>query len=93
MEKESQEQKGQTIIINQEGKQSNGFGIAGFILALLTLFLGWIPIIGWLLWLLALVFSLVGIFKKPKGLAIAGLVLSVIGLITVLTGVGILASL
>ncbi len=31
---------GQTIIINQQERQSNGIGIAGFVLALIALFLG-----------------------------------------------------
>ena len=54
----------------------NGVGIAGFVLALLGLFLGWIPIFGWIIWLVGLVLSFVGVFGKPKGLAIAGLVIS-----------------
>ncbi len=75
------ERQGQTIIVKQKEKESNGAGTAGFVLAIISLFLGWIPFIGWLLWLLGLVLSFVGIFKKPKGLAIAGLVISLLGLI------------
>lgn len=71
----------QTIIVNQQKNESNGTGTAGFVLALIALFLGWIPIFGWILWLLGLVLSFIGIFKKPKGLAIAGLVISLIGII------------
>ena len=55
--------------------------MAGFVLALIALFLGWVPVLGWVLWLLGLILSFVGIFKKPKGLAIAGLVISLLGLI------------
>ncbi len=73
--------QGQTIIVNQPKNESNGTGTAGFVLALIALFLGWIPILGWILWLLGLILSFVGIFKKPKGLAIAGLVISLIGII------------
>ena len=73
--------QGQTIIVNQQKSESNGTGTAGFVLALIALFLGWIPILGWILWILGLILSFVGIFKKPKGLAIAGLVISLIGLI------------
>ena len=71
--------QGQTIIIKQN--ESNGTGTAGFVLALIALFFGWVPFIGWLLWFLGLILSFVGIFKKPKGLAIAGLIISLLGLI------------
>ena len=73
--------QGQTIIVNQQENKSNGTGVAGFVLALIALFLGWIPVLGWILWLLGLILSFVGIFKKPKGLAIAGLVISLLGFI------------
>jgi hypothetical protein len=67
---------------NNNGKQeSNGIGTAGFVLALIGLFLGWIPILGWIVWLLGLIFSFIGVFKSPKGLSIAGLVISLIGIV------------
>jgi len=72
---------GQTIIVNQTEKKSNGMGTAGFVLALIALFLGWVPIVGWIIWILGLVFSFIGVFKSPRGLAIAGLVISFIGII------------
>ena len=78
----------QTVIVNQVEKQSNGIGTAGFVLALLNLFLGWIPVLGWILWLLGLIFSGVGVTRKPKGLAIAGLVISLIGIIFLLVVFG-----
>lgn len=65
----------QTVFIQKENS-SNGIGTAGFVLALIALFLGWIPILGWMLWILGLIFSFIGVFKKPYGLAIAGLVIS-----------------
>ncbi len=74
----------QTIIVQQTEKKSNGIGTAGFILALLSLFLGWIPVLGWIMWLLGLILSAVGMTKKPKGLAIAGLVISLIGIVFLL---------
>lgn len=61
--------------------QTNGIAIAGFVLALVGLFAGWIPVIGWIIWLLGLVLSMVGITKKPKGFAIAGLSISIFSLI------------
>ncbi len=57
-------------------KQGNGMGVAGFVLALLGLILCWVPILNWILWILGLVFSIIGMFKPKKGLAIAGLVIS-----------------
>lgn len=59
-------------------QESNGIGVAGFVLALITVFGGWIPVVGWLTWLLGLVFSAIGVGRKPRGLAIAGLVISLI---------------
>ncbi|WP_221640926.1 DUF5067 domain-containing protein [Listeria newyorkensis] len=59
----------------------NTLGTAGFILALIGLFTGWIPVLGWIVWVLGAVFSIIGLFKRPKGLAIAGTVISTIGVV------------
>ncbi len=89
-EVKNQEQGKQTIIINQSPR-SNGIGVAGFVLALIALFLGWVPVWGWLLWLLGLIFSFCGIFKTPRGLAVAGLIISLVDLIfLILLSLGIL---
>lgn len=69
------------IYVQAPVQKTNGMGVAGFIIALLALFLGWVPFIGWLLWLLGLIFSFIGVFKPPRGLAIAGLCISLIGVI------------
>jgi len=74
-------ESGQTIIINQQENTKNGAGTTGFVLALIALFLGWVPVLGWILWILGAVFSFIGVLKKPKGMAIAGLVISFIGII------------
>ena len=89
----NQDSSGQTIIINQDRKKSNGIGTAGFVLALIALFLGWIPFLGWIIWLLGLILSFVGVFKTPKGLSIAGLVISLIGIILLIVvfGIGVAA--
>ncbi len=47
-----------------------------FCLALIALFLGWLPVLGRIVWVLGLILSFVGVLKKPKGMAIAGLVIS-----------------
>ena len=75
----------QTIIVNQPEKRSNGLGTAGFVLSLIALFFGWIPLLGWLLWFLGILFSFIAVFKAPRGLAIAGLIISLLGIILLLT--------
>jgi len=72
----------------QQPRKTNGLGIAGFIMALISLFVGWIPIIGWVLWFLGLLFSFIGVFKVPRGLAIAGLVISLLGLFAIIAVTG-----
>ncbi len=90
-EVKNQEQGKQTIIINQQSPRSNGIGVAGFVLALIALFLGWVPVWGWLLWLLGLIFSFCGILQTPRGLAVAGLIISLVDLIfLILLSLGIL---
>ncbi|MDA3911885.1 MAG: hypothetical protein PF448_11070 [Bacteroidales bacterium] len=74
-----------TVYVQQApSAEKNGLGTAGFILALISLFFGWIPIFGWIIWVLGLIFSFIGIFKKPRGLAIAGLIISVVDIILIL---------
>ena len=85
-----QNQGTQTIYVNQVTKESNGIGTAGFVLSIIAIFLGWIPFLGWLIWLLGLIFSFAGVFKNPKGLAIAGLVISFIGIILLIAVFGAL---
>ena len=60
-------------ILEPPKRRSNGFGVAGFVLSILGFFTCFTlsPI--------ALLFSFLGMFKAPRGLATAGLVLSVIG--------------
>lgn len=87
---DSQHQSGQTIVIQQRENQTNGIGTAGFVLALIAIFLGWIPVLGWVIWLLGLIFSFVGVFKSPKGLSVAGLVISFIGIILLIVVFGML---
>lgn len=84
----------QTIFINQS-RGANSIGVAGFVLALIALVFGWVPILGWILWVLGLIFSFVGVFKQPRGFAVAGLIISMIGLIMMLvvfTAIAVFAS-
>ena len=83
----------QTIIIEQKETKKNSLGLAGFILAIIALLTGWIPVLGWIVWALGALFSFIGIFKSPRGFAIAGLIISFIGLIILIAVVGSLAAL
>ena len=79
-----------TVIVQQ---QSNGLGKSGFICALLGLFFGWVPGIGWILWILGTVLSFLGLFKAPRGMAFAGLIISFIEIIILLFIIGGIAAL
>lgn len=78
----------QTIIIRHDESKTNGIGIAGFIISLIGLFVSWIPFFGWCIWLVGLILSFIGLFKAPRGLAIAGMVISFIGIIILILFVG-----
>lgn len=82
----------QQVVVNQIGQQSNGLGTAGFILALISLILCWLPGVNGVVWFLGMLFSFIGLFKSPRGLAIAGFIISWIDLILLLTIVGSIAS-
>ena len=58
----------------QQQSQSNGLGIAGFVISLISLLC-----LGGLASPLSLIMCAFGMRKEPKGLAIAGLILSIIG--------------
>jgi hypothetical protein len=79
-------QNGNTIIINNQlppARRKNGFGTAGFVLALLGLIFCWFPV-SYVLWPLGVIFSFIGVFKQPKGLAITGLCISFIGIVIII---------
>lgn len=61
--------------------ETNSMGLSGFILSIVAFLFFWIPIIGGIFWLLGLVFSCVGLAKSPKKFAIAGLIISLVGLL------------
>jgi len=71
-------------------KPSNGLGLTGFVIGLVGLVLSFIPLIGvvaWPLVILGIIFSAIGISKAAKGratnkgMAITGLVVSIVGLV------------
>lgn len=85
-------QNQQVVVNNTLENRGNGLGTAGFVFALLGILLFWVPGLDWLLWVLGLIFSFIGVFKAPRGLAIAGLVLSFIDLIILFVAVSAIAS-
>lgn len=71
-------------------RPSNGLGTAGFVVGLIGLLFSFLPLIGVIAWplvILGIIFSGIGISKATKGvatnkgLAIAGLVVSIVGLV------------
>lgn len=81
-----------TVIVVKQENQSNGCGVAGFVFALLSIFLSWIPYLGWIIWFLGFLLSFIGLFKSPRGLAITGFILSVIDILVLLFIVGAVAT-
>ena len=61
--------------------RKNSLGTTGFALSLVALVVGWFPVVGWIVWVLGAIFSTIGIFRKPRGLAIAGACISFFWLI------------
>ncbi|CAM3198816.1 zinc-ribbon domain-containing protein [Lactiplantibacillus plajomi] len=81
----AQPAQGNTVYIQQTAQPTNGMGLAGFILAVIALFTSVIPFLDWFIWFLGALFSIIGLFKQPRGFAIAGFVISFIGIIIILT--------
>ena len=68
--------------------KTNGLATAGFVLALCALVLFWLPVVAQIVWVLGLIFSAIGLSKARKldgqprhGLAVAGLVVSLAGVV------------
>ncbi len=74
-----QQQPQPTTVIIQS--QTNGLGAAGFVVSLIGLFTFYIPVFGWIIMMTGIFLSGYGKKKEPKGLAVAGTVISVINVI------------
>ena len=81
------------VYVEDNRNKGNGMGTAGFVLSLVSVVFCWLPILAWITWFLGFLFSFIGVFKKPRGLAIAGLVLSVIGIIILIIFIGAIVAL
>lgn len=73
------------VYVNQPAQQeeSNGCGVAGLIFSILALFTSVVPVLSAFMWFLGFLLSLIGVFKAPRGAAIAGLVISIFGVFIV----------
>lgn len=84
MEENTQQPQVVYVVKEKPARRGNGLGTAGFVTALIGLIICWIPAVGWIiggiLSLLGLVFSFVGVFRSPRGLAVAGLIMAFISL-------------
>ena len=60
---------------------SKGFGIAGFVLGLISIPAAFTLIFGIILGILGIVFSILQFKRQKTGLSIAGLILSIIGIL------------
>ena len=66
---------------NSVRPKTNGLGVAGMVISIIGFVLSIIPlvnIVGIFVAVLGGIFSLIGVFKQPRTLAIVGLVLSVL---------------
>lgn len=65
--------------------QGNGLAVASMVLGILSVLTAWIPVIGFIAWILAplgLILGFVAMGKaRGKGMAITGIITSVIGLV------------
>ncbi|WP_371164381.1 DUF2510 domain-containing protein [Buchananella felis] len=66
--------------------QSNWMGVTGFALSLSLLLFFWVPVMNLALLVAGLVFSIMGMRREPKGLAIAGVVISSLFLAVLVLG-------
>ena len=80
-----------TVIVND--RKSNGVGTAGFIFALMGIIFSWVPVVDFIVWFLGAFLSFIGLFKAPRGLAITGFILSIIGIIIIISIFGSIAAL
>ena len=78
----------QQVIVNQVEQKSNGVGTAGFVISLICVCLSWLPGVNFILWFVGLLLSFIGLFKRPRGLAIAGFLISIIDIIIIVVVLG-----
>lgn len=68
----------------KEKSSKNVPGILGFIFSLVSATLSWIPVVfifAMIIWVPALVLSIIGVCKRPKALALIGLIITLVVLV------------
>ena len=89
MARPTEQRFSQPIVINNTvSSRSNGIGTAGFVLALISAIFCWVPGVNWIIWFLGALFSFFGLFKRPRGIAVAGFILSIIDVIIIVAVIG-----
>lgn len=73
---------------SQVAPTGNGLAIAGMVLAICAVVLAWLPVVNFVCWILGLIFSAVGLKNANRGapyrgMAIAGLVISLAGIVLI----------
>ena len=73
----------------QAAPAGNGMAIAGLVLAICAIAVSWLPGVNFVCWILGLIFSIVGLRNANRGapyrgLAIAGLVISLAGIVLII---------
>jgi hypothetical protein len=72
-------------------RRLNPFGLIGFVLAIVAFIIGffpiltwpmWIQVVVWIIWAGALALSIIGLFKVPRGFAIAGVIIAILCMAT-----------
>lgn len=71
----------QTMIVNQATSEKNGIGVAGFVMSITGMILCWVPVLKWLLLTPAFILSFIGMFRKPRVLAVIGTIISLLVII------------
>ena len=74
---------------SQVAPTGNGLAIAGLVLAICAVALSWLPVVNFVCWILGLIFSIVGLRNANRGapyrgMAIAGLVISLAGIVLII---------
>lgn len=78
------------VLVREENKKNTAAGV-GLVCAILGLLFCWLPGLGWVLWLTGLIGSIIGLFKNPRGKAIAGLLISFIDVFILIGLIGAIA--
>lgn len=89
----TQQNEPQKVYVTVPEKKTNGLGVAGFVLSLIALFTSWIPILGWFVLFLGGLLSFIGLFRNPKGFAIAGFVISIVAFLIMVFATTLFAAL